>query len=105
MTQSLEDYVDNVRYDGDIFYLGDSFRKARQWDPLDLAGLADLQLLINAILDVAPWGRVKQSPMRHCVLDAMRRRHMRKIHIDCSYEETAGRVAKQVLHGCSFFLS
>ena len=100
MTQSLEDYVDKVRYDGDIFNLGDSYRKARQWDPLDLAGLADLHLLINAILDVAPGGRVKQVPMRHCVLDAMNRTHMREIHVDCSLEEAAGRVAKQVLHGC-----
>ena len=100
MTQSLEDYVDKVKLDADIFNLGDTYRKANQWAPLDPAGLAELGLLINAILDVAPWGRVKQVPMRRCVLAAMSRTHMRKIHVDCSLAEAAGRVAKQVLHGC-----
>ena len=103
MTQSLENYIDRVSYDGDIFNLGDSYRKASQWAPLDLAGLADLHLLINAILHVAPWGRVKKADMKPCVLNAIHRVHNRRIQVDCSYEEAAGRVAKQVLHGCLIF--
>ena len=102
MTQSLEDYVDKVRYDGDIFNLGDSYRKASQWAPLDLAGLADLHLLINAILDVAPWARVKKAERKVCVLNAIHQSYNRKTQPDCSYEEAAGRVAKQVLRGCFF---
>ena len=104
MTRSLEQYIDRVTYDEDIFNLGDTYGQANQQYPLDPKGLADLHLLINAILDVAPWARVKKADRKVCVLNAIHQLHNRKTQPDCSYEEAASRVAKQVLRGCFFLL-
>ena len=100
MTASLELYIDRVTFDEDIFNLGETYSSANQQDPLDPKGLADLSLFINAILDVAPCARVKKADMKICVLNAIHRCCTRKIQTDCSYEEAAGRVAKQVLRWC-----
>ena len=102
MTASLEQYIDKVALDEDIFNLGDTYSCANQQDPLDLKGLVDLSVLINHILDVAPCARVKKADMKICVLYAIHRCHTRRIRIDGSKEATASRVAKQVLRGCFF---
>ena len=104
MLRSLLQYIDRVTYDDDIFNFGDAYGSRNQHGPMDPKGLADLHLLINAILDVAPWARVNKEHMKMCVLSAIHHSHNRKVLTDCSYEEAAGRVAKQVPRGCLIFL-
>ena len=100
MLRSLLQYIDRVTYDDDIFNFGDTYGSRNQIGPLDPKGLADQHLLINAILDVAPSARVNKDHMKMCVLHAIHKSQNRKILTYYSYEEAAGRVAKQVLRGC-----